>query len=151
MRRENRYTSLGSIYNTFPNPALRVQDDVSSETCPTVIANLPNAKTPAQYNLESATDGGRFEDFTVIASDPERTCTAEPSTESVDHSDTLGSFRVIASDPSTMCLVESELVIGNGQAKLPSQCARYNPAYMLQDEGLERAGRVSGTALFGRV
>ena len=68
--------------------------------------------------------------------------------ESTDHSDTLGSFRVISSDPFTMCLAESN---GNSQAKLPSQYARYNPAYMLQDEGLERAGRVSGTALFVRV
>jgi len=148
LRRENRYTSLGSIYNTFPNPALRVEDDASSETSVTVIANEPNAETPVPRKLRSATEGGRFGDFTVIASDPECTCTPEPSMESTDHSDTLGSFRVISSDPFTMCLAESN---GNSQAKLPSQYARYNPAYMLQDEGLERAGRVSGTALFVRV
>lgn len=64
-----------------------------------------------------------------------------------DH--TLGSFRIIANDPSTTCLAESKLV--NGHAKPPLQSARYRPAYMLQDGSLERAGRVSGGALLGRV
>ncbi|KAG6380196.1 hypothetical protein JVT61DRAFT_8287 [Boletus reticuloceps] len=153
LRGDNRYTSLGSIYNTFPNPALRIQDDASSEMLPssvTIIANEPNAmcmaETPAPCQLKPAAAESRFEDFTVIASDPESTCTAEPSMESA----TLGSFRVIASDPLTMCVAESKLVNGNGHAKPLSQSARYKPAYMLQDEGLERAGRVCGTALMGK-
>ncbi|KAF8556630.1 adenine nucleotide alpha hydrolases-like protein [Imleria badia] len=143
------YTSLGSIYNTFPNPALRVQDDAVSEMFPssvTVVANEPNAmcmaETPAP---EPAAEDCHF---TVIASDPESTCTAEPYMEPADHS--LGSFRVFAKDPFTMCVAEGKLVNGNDHAK-PPLSARYKPAYMLQDEGLERAGRVSGAALLGSV
>lgn len=114
------------------------------------------AETPAPPQPKSALEDGRFEDLTVIASDPESTCTAEPCIESADLSGTsrdltLDSFRVIANDPFTMCLAENRLVTGNGHAKLPLQFARYRPAYMLQDEALERAGRVSGTTQLGRA
>ncbi|KAH0831198.1 adenine nucleotide alpha hydrolases-like protein [Lanmaoa asiatica] len=157
------YTSLGSVYNTFPNPALRVQDDATSEMFPssvTIIANEPDAmctaETPAPRQPEPAAEYGRFENITVIASDPESTCTAEPYMESAHLYDTsrdrtLGSFRVIANDPFTICPADRNLINGNGHAKPPLQSAHYRPAYMLQDEGLERAGRVSGTAMLGSI
>jgi len=148
------YTSLGSIYNTFPNPALRVQDDTLPEMFPssiTVIAREPNAMCMAESpppQLKPVVGDGQF---TVIASDPESTCTAEPSMETADHSGSLGSFRVIANDPFTTCVAESKPGTGNGHAKPPLQFAQYKPAFMLQDEGLERAGRVAGAALLGKV
>ncbi|KAG8216065.1 hypothetical protein J3R82DRAFT_8065 [Butyriboletus roseoflavus] len=157
------YTSLGSIYNTFPNPALRIQDDTSLDlfSSPvTVVAHEPNAictaDTPAPRQPKPTVEDGHLEAFTIIASNPESTCTAEPRMDLADLSDTspdctLGSFRVIANDPFTVCLAESKLFNGNGHAKPPSQSTRYRPAYMLQDEGLERAGRVSGTAPPGRA
>lgn len=139
---------------------------MSSELSPsvTVIANEPNAtyiaEKLARRQPRSAAEDSYFEDVTIIASNPESTCTAEPYMELTDPSDTfrdhtLGSFRIIANDPSTTCLAESKLVNGNGNGndytRSPSEPIRYRPAYMLQDESLERAGRVSGGVLLGRV
>ncbi|KIJ06065.1 hypothetical protein PAXINDRAFT_103521 [Paxillus involutus ATCC 200175] len=162
------YTSLGSIYNTFPNPALLVPDSVSSDMFPsslTVVANNPSAmcigETPAPRQPKAAEDNS-LGGFTVIASNPESTCPAEPSIEpsmeppkltsgaSSDDS-ALGSFCVIANDPSTTCFAEENLVNSNGHVKPPSQLTLYKPAYMLQDGSLERAGRVSAAALSGLV
>jgi FAD synthetase len=163
-----RYTSLGSIYNTFPNPALLVPDSVSSDMFPsslTVVANNPSAmcigETPAPRQPKAA-EYNSLGGFTVIASNPESTCPAEPSIEpsmeppkltsgaSSDDS-ALGSFCVIANDPSTTCFAEENLVNSNGHVKPPSQLTLYKPAYMLQDGSLERAGRVSAAALSGLV
>lgn len=162
LRGENRYTSLGSTYNTFPNPALRVQDDASLDLFPssvTVIADEPNAvctvETPPSRQPKPTVEDGHLENFTVIASDPESTCSIETRMDWADLSDTspgtFGSFRIIANDPFTTCVAESKFVNGNGHAKPPLQSARYRPAYILLDESLERAGRVSGTAQPGRV
>ena len=122
-------------------------DDAGPEMFPssvTVVANEPNAMCMAETPAPKPAEAGPF---TVIASDPESTCTAEPCMEPADLS--LGSFRLIANDPFTMCVAESKLVNGNGHAKSPLS-ARYKPAYLLQDEGLERAGRVSGSAVLDR-
>lgn len=109
-------------------------------------------ETSAPPQSKHAVEEGHFEDLTVIVSDPESTCTAEPHMESADLLDTscdgtLGSFRVISHDPFTLCVAECKLVNGNGRANPPLQSVRYKPAYTLQDESLERAGRVSGTTL----
>ncbi|KIJ63684.1 hypothetical protein HYDPIDRAFT_41081 [Hydnomerulius pinastri MD-312] len=154
------YTSLGSTYNTFPNPALIIPNTAAPDMFPssvTVVANDPSAmclaEMPPVARQPKVAEGGNLGEFTVIANDPERTCAAEPSMEPPEPNpdalsdDPLGSFRVIVNDPNTMCLAESRPLNGNGHAK-PS-AARYRPAYELTDGSLERAGRVSGAALPG--
>ncbi|KAF9224752.1 adenine nucleotide alpha hydrolases-like protein [Gyrodon lividus] len=156
------YTSLGSIYNTFPNPALLVPDNTPSDMFPslvTLVANDPSAmciaETPLAPCQPKAAEDNNLGAFTIIASDPESTCAAEPSLEppelvnGLSSDDTLGSFRVIANNPYTVCLAEGRPVNGNGHVKPPPQPPRYRPAYMLQDGSLERAGRVSRAALPG--
>lgn len=142
------YTSLGSTYNTFPNPALLVKDFDSSTTLPsslTVVANNPNTMCLVEPTPSKSFMNG-FGPFTIIANNPDQTCFADPvfdlrETESPRSStETLGSFRVIANNPNTQCHAEVNDRTANG-VNLPP---RYRPAYELQDGALERAGRVSG-------
>lgn len=142
------YTSLGSTYNTFPNPALLVTDSDSSTTLPsslTVVANNPNTMCLVEPTPSKSFMNG-FGPFTIIASNPDQTCFADPvfdlkETESPRSStETLGSFRVLANNPNTQCHAEVNDKTASGVNLLP----RYRPAYELQDGALERAGRVSG-------
>lgn len=112
----------------------------------TVIANEPNAmciaETSAPHQPKPAVE------------DCQSTCTSGPCIGSADRSDTfhdytLPSFQLLAYDPFTTCLAESKAI--NGHTNPPLLSARYKPAYMLQDESLERAGRVSSNALLGSV
>lgn len=142
------YTSLGSTYNTFPNPALLITNVDSSSTLPsslTTVANNPNAMCLVDPTPPKSFMNG-LGPFTIIANNPDQTCFADPvfdlrETESLRSSiETLGPFQVLASDPSTQCYAEVNDQSANGVNLLP----RYRPAYELQDGALERAGRVSG-------
>ncbi|KAG2034433.1 hypothetical protein BDR03DRAFT_924136 [Suillus americanus] len=81
------YTSLGSTYNTFPNPALLVTDSDSSTTLPSSL--------------------------TVVANNPNTMCLVEP-TPSKSSIETLGPFQVLASDPNTQCHAEVNDRSANG-------------------------------------
>lgn len=142
------YTSLGSTYNTLPNPALLVKDSDSSHTLPsslTVVANNPNAmcfveSTPPKSSLND------IGPFTIIADNPDQICLADPVSdlrESEPPRSTLGPFQVLVNDPNTQCQGEVNNRSANG-VRLPP---RYRPAYELQDGALERAGRVSGPVI----
>ncbi|KAH7920194.1 adenine nucleotide alpha hydrolases-like protein [Leucogyrophana mollusca] len=154
------YTSLGSTYNTFPNPALRTSvSNLPSEALHpslTLVASNPEGlcmvdpsfSTGAFSTSSPEPDLGTF---TVIASDPDKTCLAEPrlvaSTSSTSSDQSFGPFQVIVSDPNAMCIAEPRSVRGlngNGNA---SSSPRYRPAHELHDGGLERAGRVSGATV----
>lgn len=144
------YTSLGSTYNTFPNPALLVTDSDSSNTLPSSLTAV--AKHPNTMCLVEPTSPKSFINdigpFTVIANSPDRTCFADPvcdlkETKSLRSSiEMLGPVQVLASDPTTQCYAE----VNNRSAIDVSLPPRYRPAYELQDGALERAGRVSGAA-----
>lgn len=148
LRWDNRYTSLGSIYNTYPNPALRIQDEASLDIIPPykVVANDPNAmclaETPVPHHREfaAAEDGN-----------PESTCSRAATVPHSIPGGALGSFRIIADNPHGMCFAESKPVNGNDHAPIRPKSVHYKPAYMLEDESLERAGRVSGAALLGKA
>ncbi|KAI6126701.1 hypothetical protein F5141DRAFT_351972 [Pisolithus sp. B1] len=139
------YTSLGSTYNTFPNPALRIPSTSdASDFFPTsfvVVADNPNAtcqaeKTPVSSRI-SLLDDQDLGAFTIVADNPETEVG-------------YGHFRVIAADPNTICTTEctvlDESESSDARISRPQSSSRYRPAYELADGGLERAGRVPGGA-----
>ncbi|EPT01870.1 hypothetical protein FOMPIDRAFT_1023106 [Fomitopsis schrenkii] len=94
------YTSLGSTYNTFRNPALLIQPACgscsahpshSSQACPTVA--LPSSPTPAPSSPH----------------DPDNTHPHAPSSTLLDdQADTLPArFEVILIDPQKQCIADS--------------------------------------------
>jgi len=141
------YTSLGSTYNTFPNPALLVTDSDSSHSLPsslTIVANNLNtmclAEPPLSTSFMNGSEGS-LGNFTIIADNPNQTCFAEPVLDLRDSGiETLGPFQVLANDPNTQCLAE----VGSSSANGVGHPPQYRPAYELQDGSLERFGRVSG-------
>ncbi|KAG0699077.1 adenine nucleotide alpha hydrolases-like protein [Suillus ampliporus] len=148
------YTSLGSTYNTLPNPALLVTDSDSSDVLPsslTIVANDPNTmclmEPPAPKSLFMNGSEGSLGPFTIIANNPSQTCFAEPAFSSKEKEpprssiETLGPFLVLANDPNTQCHPE---VDGSKSINGVGHSPRYRPAYELHDGALERAGRVSG-------
>ncbi|KAL4076874.1 hypothetical protein V8B97DRAFT_1867066 [Scleroderma yunnanense] len=146
------YTSLGSTFNTFPNPALRVLcSPDTADLFPTslvVLADNPSAtciaeKPPARIPLTADQTLGSF---TIIANNPECTCLAENNTNQCVHC-----VRIIADDPSTTCRAECAPVLPTTGENDQSLCFRYRPAYELADGNLERAGRLSGKMLAGVV
>ncbi|KAI6112347.1 adenine nucleotide alpha hydrolases-like protein [Pisolithus thermaeus] len=159
------YTSLGSTYNTFPNPALRIPSTSdASDFFPTsfvLVADNPNAtcqaeKTPVSSRI-SLLDDQDLGAFTIVADDPESTCFPESTTDpKVSHHRGssaevgYGHFRVIAADPNTVCTTECTLLdeseSSDPRISTPQSSSRYRPAYELSDGGLERAGRVPGGA-----
>lgn len=132
------YTSIGSTYNTFPNPALRIQP-----SCGVASTNLNGSETLPPRALPEHTA------LVTLASDSATTCF--PDSPVVD-----GGLVTLSVDPSATCFPDGTgcgcgdgpVVNGladdapatwtNGAAQV-----RYRPAYELVDGALERAGRAS--------
>ncbi|KAH9848692.1 hypothetical protein C2E23DRAFT_427219 [Lenzites betulinus] len=129
------YTSLGSTYNTFPNPALRVSDPSSK----------PNGRPSASAQLNGHSTTNQREPlpdtFTVLHDSGDAVCIGDtPARGPLPHRSLLTH---LTADPGQMCIVEADLpdVIASGAAS-----TAYRPAYELQDGSLERAGRAGGVA-----
>jgi FAD synthetase len=142
----HRYTSLGSTYNTFPNPALRIQsspDCCSPQHADDVSSGDPLDMQPLASILLKSTNQAPV-DNTLPAN----------SSLSCIPSDLVP----LPLNSAEMCMIETgECTMGRKAAKLAeprSTCAhaeRYRPAYELIDGTLERAGRGSGTVPTGNV
>ncbi|KAI0634068.1 hypothetical protein C8Q77DRAFT_725337 [Trametes polyzona] len=110
------YTSLGSTYNTFPNPALRVQGSCAS--CP-----LPNGSSRAQASTSSGNSNGfppptQPSSSSPSSADPRRTAPLPPSLPDT--------FTVLdGGNPQTVCIGDthphpsSSSATGGGHAPLP--------------------------------
>ncbi|TFK53176.1 adenine nucleotide alpha hydrolases-like protein [Heliocybe sulcata] len=127
------YTSIGSTYNTFPNPALKIQPSCS--TLPP-LTNGTGTSTPRSLPEHAA--------LVTLSSDPTTTCFPEANS---------GEFATLSIDPSSTCFADSTacgdapLLNGSGSGLSQSTMeVRYRPAYELVDESLERAGRGSAIA-----
>ncbi|KAN0111740.1 hypothetical protein V8E52_008120 [Russula decolorans] len=161
------YTSLGSTYNTFRNPALLVRDEGVSKVQSRSFLNPPHnalpETVPAPTKMTSA--------ITLPDSKPLRCADTEPSTslpkplspqrEQGDLPD-VTSLQLIISDPVTEChgcpvqqaaaenakqgvpqdgCVEEDVDNSHEAAKRAAPTPRYRPAYELADAAHERLGR----------
>ncbi|KAI0088299.1 hypothetical protein BDY19DRAFT_190417 [Irpex rosettiformis] len=135
------YTSLGSTYNTFPNPALRIQ---TCETCtPEHIEDIPLADPTGVSSLASILE----------------TTSLSPSEAVLVPSHSAPETHGIPEDLVELPLNSAEVCLADtGECtrdrrpvtkEVKSVCThteRYRPAYELLDGSLERAGRGSGSS-----
>ncbi|KAI1792370.1 adenine nucleotide alpha hydrolases-like protein [Ganoderma leucocontextum] len=158
------YTSLGSTYNTFPNPALRTHD------CCACGQGMPSTSSGGRESTSSnPTSTGAVNGHTSTA--------AGPSSTSKQRTSTLPDYFVMLNrTPGAMCIGETEPVLtppseplsplphramltdfvdpsgqvcsgeptAEGKGRCACACAcppTYRPAHELQDGTLERAGR----------
>ncbi len=145
------YTSLGSTYNTSPNPALRASctqcalpppNGVSSSSTPAANGHPP-APAPARRHIEPLPDT-----FTVLHGGSGVVCIGDTHTHPgapapLPHRSFLTD---LSAAPGQMCEVD---LIDDLVPALAAGCAcaaQYRPAYELQDGALERAGRAGGAA-----
>jgi len=156
------YTSLGSTYNTFQNPALLVDDEpllggmqapspspasalhllhatpnpVISETMTTQCISETSASGQQQQG-----DLPELRSLKIVASDPEAACgipvqqTVKQFGVEAARDELVGDAATATAAPTPHC--------PNTDASLPAPTPRYRPAYELADDAHERLGRSS--------
>ncbi|KZT63243.1 adenine nucleotide alpha hydrolases-like protein [Daedalea quercina L-15889] len=140
------YTSLGSTYNTFRNPALFIQPvSLPSSTTPAPSApsdpdnthpHAPPTPAPSTSSGTADTLPARFE---VIPTDPLKQCIAD-GTGCDPLPDML---EMVQGDPENACYHNAGRDFAYStitSTAIKGRC-RYRPAYELVDGNLERAGR----------
>ncbi|KAI0080444.1 adenine nucleotide alpha hydrolases-like protein [Panus rudis PR-1116 ss-1] len=157
------YTSLGSTYNTFRNPALRIQPscETSTDYFPLTAPSDPtDSSSPSDHSIftngvsslsldepSSPLIPSIPDNLIVLSSDSTQICTGENG---------FCSLRPLASRDVDLDLVSSVSIDGEEAVPAVTQKARskpdadrYRPAYELEDGSLERAGRAPsvGTAV----
>jgi len=140
------YTSLGSTFNTFPNPALRIMPSCDACLPPDTSEDTPlcsSNDTPTLSSILLKTAGQALPDD-ILA----------PSISN-------GSLHVIPNDliplplnSVEMCMADSGecSMLRASKAQVDPACTheeRFRPAYELIDGSLERAGRASGSTVGG--
>ncbi|KAF4613016.1 hypothetical protein D9613_011029 [Agrocybe pediades] len=130
------YTSLGSTFNTFPNPALLVPPSPSTEM-PLTASSIITPSTTLSH----------------VMSDTHQTSTAPSSNKDNTNNDPLTPTGILSSImsathtlakgvlPSSITGPARQSVIVETQRPPSLKIARYRPAYELQDGNLERSGR----------
>jgi FAD synthetase len=140
-----RYTSLGSTYNTFPNPALVI------ETSPFATADSPPLSTTSV--VSSTTALSTAVSITHTLPKPPSDVLCPTAALSTIHSPPGGSAInlndisvAISPIPSTDSPEDPDIPSAPATAE-----PRYRPAYELLDENLERAGRRLGVSFVLRL
>jgi len=161
------YTSLGSTYNTFRNPALLVRDDdvskAQSRSFLNPPLNLPET-VPAPTKMTSAVTSPDSKSPFYADTVPSDTSVTKPvSTQrEQDALPDVTSLQMIVSDPVTEChgcpiqqavaedtkqgapqdgCIEGDVGNSHEAANRAAPTPRYRPAYELADAAHERLGR----------
>ncbi|KAK7683731.1 hypothetical protein QCA50_013107 [Cerrena zonata] len=140
------YTSLGSTYNTFRNPALRIQP--SHESTEEYFPSMPSTTSTSESDVPSSpivdqilvngmsslstddTSSTIPSGLIILSTDSEEIC--------CDEGFCMKRKRVVEPPPAVNGKVNGH-ANGNGVKEVE----RYRPAYELEDGSLERAGRAS--------
>ncbi|KAJ8082190.1 3'-phosphoadenosine 5'-phosphosulfate sulfotransferase [Marasmius tenuissimus] len=125
---DDGYTSLGSTYNTFPNPALLVPESLNAPGSPPISPSSMLSPTTVLSSVMSSTHSspGPAESPSQVLS---------PTTVLSHYISTMHTrLDDAAPSPSEYSMPG---VLFSGERHRP----KYRPAYELQDEDLERAGR----------
>ncbi|KAF8273753.1 hypothetical protein EI94DRAFT_1769208 [Lactarius quietus] len=165
------YTSLGSTYNTFRNPALLIDDELldgMQASSPSPHLRIPKTVVAAKMTTLPISDSSA----TPVVSqpphvDPEIVLVCKPPSGQLQQGDLpdLTSLQIVASDPDTACGIPVQqtakrfgveaardesvgdaasapaLCTPSKDVNLPAPTPRYRPAYELADGAHERLGR----------
>ncbi|KAF5327324.1 hypothetical protein D9619_004018 [Psilocybe cf. subviscida] len=139
------YTSLGSTYNTFPNPALLVDDDTDGAS---EGASTRSLCTPSSTSQTTTDDTP--ETWSISMDGPgEKTTESRSKDEGTPYSSVNGATNVNGTSPASVKSTSAKLAsiksasIQSKSASVASSVPRYSPAYELNDGSLERSGRGS--------
>ncbi|TFK87279.1 adenine nucleotide alpha hydrolases-like protein [Polyporus arcularius HHB13444] len=155
------YTSLGSTYNTFPNPALRAHSpctcgkassprssSVSNSTA-SAGPSKPNG-VPKLYRASTSKMQPLPDNFVMLNGNPAAFCVGEPTPSTPGQPSPLPHRSMLVDltrEPGQLCEGDAHpSANGDGDGgKGECTCApKFRPAYELGDGSLERAGRASG-------
>jgi len=136
-----RYTSLGSTFNTFPNPALLVQSSPTASETPLTASSLLTPSTTFSQVM-SKTHTKPSSAGSPLISPTSALCSLTASTHTRPNGSLPDSITSsINSLPLTVNIPSCTPTNGTSH-KTPS-APKYLPAYELKDGNLERAGRGS--------
>ncbi|KAL1728325.1 hypothetical protein EV714DRAFT_252866 [Schizophyllum commune] len=128
------YTSLGSTFNTFPNPALLIDEDAPSP---------PENASPTPESKQSSPPAAELE-----PSLPADSTSSAPGAKSSTPNETAASGFAVGrtsasgfATPSLNGSTSASRLTSSSTSSLCSSERRYRPAYELTDDELERAGR----------
>lgn len=123
------YTSLGSTFNTFPNPALLVETPLSTISR---TDTLPQPRNPPDESIISPTTALT----SVMATTHSQPPAPSPASDVLFPTVVLSNY-ISSTDTLPVTNGHQELLSSNCKVQQP----RYRPAYELLDGKLERSGR----------
>ncbi|KAL1670265.1 hypothetical protein GGF50DRAFT_42771 [Schizophyllum commune] len=126
------YTSLGSTFNTFPNPALLI-DEESELPTPSPLSTGNASLAPQTSKPPSSPHPASSTPLSAIG--------VASSTNETKSSTSNGPAASGTATPSPNGSTSASRLTSSSTSSLCSSERRYRPAYELTDDGLERAGR----------
>ncbi|KAF5325547.1 hypothetical protein D9619_009854 [Psilocybe cf. subviscida] len=143
------YTSLGSTYNTFPNPALLVEDDIDGASegastrslyAPSFTSQATTDDTPETWSISMDAEQGRNTE-SGEGDAPYSNATPNVNANAGVNASVNGTSPASTKSTSIRLASIKSASIKSASVASSSVPPRYRPAYELKDGSLERSGR----------